>query len=278
MHQKHPNEMSELEKVENEVRSITDALIAKGIEIPRVVPIILGRKPRGMPVTVSVHISKPDRRQIRLVSEQQSTDDIGIRDWDVDIVIEPGGVESGIRDFGGWIELSDARLMRPQKCWAQGNVDVEGTVEQGDRVNLQFNNSDWRAEATITGVANRRIIFAERSPHPLREIKNINAYNEYRPKDRLLDMSQRELVIEKVGIMGKTVIRKWTDGRPGPNRALNELRVIPGSIPLPGESTYNSMNPNSPVTFRTIDVWCSQYKNSSKDGIEMTVELPTRRA
>ncbi len=271
MHQKNADEMSELEKVNIRVQSIEDSLAAKGIEVVRVPPIILGRQPRGMPVvTMTVSKSSGGARRIVLVTEGQSRDSIGIQDWAVDMTIEPG--PQPMMNIDGWVELTDARLMRPQKCWAQGDVDVEGMIEQGDHVALRFNNNpNWNVQATVTSVGGRRIVFAERTPHAIPEPVRITEHNEYKKDRRLFTQPGEgapELVPETVGLLGRTILKGWTNGRLGPNTAFNE-RIVIG---------FQTSEEYSHAPYRQISIWCSRYKNSSKDGIEMTVELPTRRA
>ena len=259
MHAKSMDEMSKEEQLEVRMNAIENALKSKGIEVEKVVPsIVLGRPSREAPA-ISMNVSKSQGGYIRLDSEK-GDNDIQIDAWEVEVRFEPGSV--GLLVSEGWVDLSDDRLAKTQRVWANGLVDIEGKLERGDVIRLRFNNSDWTADSLVTDVRGCRLNFSQKVPHPGPESRVISGYNEYRQSEKLIAGPQ-ELVVESIGLMGRKVVKNWRGGRPGSNQVLN------------GKAT--SVERPASDLLRQITIWCSRYSNGSKDGIEMTVELPIRK-
>jgi hypothetical protein len=257
--------MTREEQLERRIEQLENALVSKGIDIQRTDPIILGRPPRGKPnLVVMILKIAASKCCLKLISQGQSADDIFVRDWDVSIILEPGA--SPMMRISGWVELSDCRLMAVQHVWAKGPVDTDAKIEQGDCLALSFNGQPWEVEAIVTKVRGAKVFFEGVMRGPAKEPRPVNLYTEFRPSGKLLDpQSGRELIVENVRVMRKTIIKGWATGRIGSNLVWNGY----------GQDVHSFEQAIANGKHRQIEIWCSQYSNASGE-IEMVVELPSR--
>jgi hypothetical protein len=258
MHQLRESELSEADLVKLRLTRIESVLAENGIAIRRADPLILGRQPHGTPAIAATITKQESGCWLRLFSKDQSADDVSIASFEVEI-----SIVNAMLDLKGWLELSDDSLMHPQIAWSRGSTDAQAQLEQGDRVNLRFNGTDWSTDAVVTSIHDQYINFIGHNSFPMAEPKAINSYNEYRESEKLLDpLTRQELQVESTILSAKKRIRGWRNGRPGKNSAFNGMT--------------SDLDGRASGLFRTIELWASSYENLSGN-VTMTVELPVRR-
>ena len=112
MYTRAEEDSSEAERILAELGKIKKALEKNGISLKESNPPILGRTPIPGPPRLDVHFEKTSSNWIRLLSDDRSTDDVKIVDWNVKMK-----AEGDVLDISGWIELDGPSLLEMQECW-----------------------------------------------------------------------------------------------------------------------------------------------------------------